>query len=246
MDLSWSGHGHARIPPLRGKEFSDELLLCRLLVVSEMEVLDEMDQTLIQHIRTAGLRKAREVALIDEIMEIRRERRKLFSTLSTKMENLEKQNFELKAQEDEKAIKSSEELNEKLVAKQDELSRLKQKCKLHINELNERHAAQIEDINEKISKKYEGKLQLLESKIEELSSMKQTREKREADQSAQVIVQEQLLEVERKHAAKIQKCDNCDASYFSPMHHHSCFVGTKMRLRPWLTGNGKQRIPPSV
>ena len=47
-----------------------------------IESLETAELTLVQHLKTAGLRKQREIALIDEVMKIRTERKKIFSALN--------------------------------------------------------------------------------------------------------------------------------------------------------------------
>ena len=47
-----------------------------------IESLETAELTLVQHLKTAGLRKQRELALIDEVMNIRTERKKIFTALN--------------------------------------------------------------------------------------------------------------------------------------------------------------------
>jgi hypothetical protein len=53
--------------------------------------IENMEQAVIQHIRTSGIRKPRETSLIDELMDMRRERRKLFAALSERGRSLSTQ-----------------------------------------------------------------------------------------------------------------------------------------------------------
>jgi uncharacterized coiled-coil DUF342 family protein len=46
-----------------------------------MEEIESLEQTLIQHLRTSGLRPNKEVSLVEEILEIRKKRRQLFTQL---------------------------------------------------------------------------------------------------------------------------------------------------------------------
>ena len=50
--------------------------------------LEENEDLLIQHVRTSGLRKARETSLIDEIISIRKIRRQIFTNLLDKIKEL--------------------------------------------------------------------------------------------------------------------------------------------------------------
>jgi hypothetical protein len=48
-----------------------------------MDELENLEQQLIQHLRTCGIRSAREVSLVDEVLDIRKARRQLFAALET-------------------------------------------------------------------------------------------------------------------------------------------------------------------
>lgn len=50
--------------------------------ISMLTRLETMEQELIQHIRTSGVSQSREFGLIDEVMNIRTERRKVFSAMN--------------------------------------------------------------------------------------------------------------------------------------------------------------------
>eukprot|EP01032_Pedospumella_encystans_P025125 gene25125-28405_t len=60
--------------------------------------IENLEQGIIQHVKTSGIRKPRELQLIDEIMDLRRERRKLFSTLVQQLRVTEGLNAELGSQ----------------------------------------------------------------------------------------------------------------------------------------------------
>lgn len=57
-----------------------------------MDSLEEKEQEIIQHIRTAGLQKRREVAIVDELLNIRQERRKIMSALKLRIDELAEEN----------------------------------------------------------------------------------------------------------------------------------------------------------
>jgi len=49
--------------------------------------LEHLEQQIIQHIRTAGLRKPKETSLVDELLELRKLRRQVFARLNTDASN---------------------------------------------------------------------------------------------------------------------------------------------------------------
>ena len=57
--------------------------------MSMLTRLETMEQELIQHIRTSGVSQSRELSLIDEVMNIRTERRKLFSVMNKMVHELQ-------------------------------------------------------------------------------------------------------------------------------------------------------------
>ena len=59
--------------------------------------LEALEQQLIQHLRTSGVRQQREVELINEVMAIRRERRKSFAAVRTLAKQLEEDNRNIRA-----------------------------------------------------------------------------------------------------------------------------------------------------
>jgi len=63
---------------------------------NSFERIETLEQSLIQHIRTAGLRKPRECSLIDDVMNLRKDRRQTFTNLFKYAELLKEQNRSLK------------------------------------------------------------------------------------------------------------------------------------------------------
>jgi hypothetical protein len=49
--------------------------------------IENLEQNIIQHIRTSGVHKPRETALIDEVMELRRLRRKFTSAVCSQLKS---------------------------------------------------------------------------------------------------------------------------------------------------------------
>lgn len=60
------------------------------------EIIEGMEQTVIQHIRTAGIvNKSKETSLVDKVLDLRRERRRVFSATLNELESVRKEVTEL-------------------------------------------------------------------------------------------------------------------------------------------------------
>ena len=82
--------------------------------------IENIEQSIIQHIRTSGIRKPRETALIDELLDLRKERRIFSSSIHNQLKSLESQNKLLFDELNELKKNTSNELktaqdNEKLL-----------------------------------------------------------------------------------------------------------------------------------
>ena len=61
-----------------------------------IEILEGMEQAVIQHIRTAGIvNKSKETSLVDKVLDLRRERRRVFSANINELETVKQEFIEL-------------------------------------------------------------------------------------------------------------------------------------------------------
>eukprot|EP01031_Cornospumella_fuschlensis_P023447 gene23447-28446_t len=148
-----------------------------------MESIEAKEQALVQHFKTAGLRQQKELALVNEILEIRKERRQLFASLSETSSKLLASNNELSQTISilkEEAIQDMAELEDRyhkeLEAQkttflhkervlQEELALRRENQKLHVEQ----------EVN-RVKLVYESKLQLVESKLKRQVAEKITKE----------------------------------------------------------------------
>jgi response regulator RpfG family c-di-GMP phosphodiesterase len=178
----------------------------------DLAKIENLEQALIQHIRTSGVRKPRETALIDEVMDIRRDRRRLFCSLITQ-------------------LKSSESINK---AQVEELARVKINNKIELDSLKQQVATLIQQKNndteyfdqrlqkdlqvqeeklkfmerlniDKIQKVCNAKIQVLEEQVEEAVAIKSASkmEVKEANKLAMELIQKSKDEMEKKCNQKI-------------------------------------------
>lgn len=182
----------------------------RKSAMEALEALEEKEQILIQHIRTCGLRQAKESSLVDEVMAIRRERRKLFSAFQERCSSLVMQ-LEERAQELQAAKRSmSADLADAVSRYEEEISAQKEKLQLLEQLLREERIAQSEraKIIEQTSVgqmklAYEAKLQSLEEKLREIVTEKQTAELTQARTLANSIVKKVTKSIEENYQRKL-------------------------------------------
>lgn len=67
-----------------------------MMPMKTIEILEGMEQAVIQHIRTAGIvNKSKETSLVDKVLDLRRERRRVFSATINELETVKKEFIEL-------------------------------------------------------------------------------------------------------------------------------------------------------
>ena len=57
--------------------------------IDRMEDIESKEELLLQHIRSSGLKKQRETSLIDEVLDLRKCRRQVFTALTEKLKDLQ-------------------------------------------------------------------------------------------------------------------------------------------------------------
>jgi hypothetical protein len=229
-------------------------------VEENLSHIETSENLLIQHIRTAGIRKPREIELIDEIMTLRRERRRSFSSVEHAARIFRKENVSLQMQL-EKAMK--EAASEISLFKSSLSSTLKKKD-LEVQSIidhyddmflkeKERNRFAMKSNEEKLAKIYEEKMRQVERKIEELVGAKAKHDHTTAEAIAFDLTAKSISELNEQHQMKLLKYVSkiviSSDSYIS-LHQYNALtyshplatIGTKMRCeqlqsgrRRWLT-----------
>ena len=153
-----------------------------------LQGIESTEQRVIQHIRTAGLRKASETSLIDDIMNIRRERRRIFkdmmdcnSGVESKVKQLEYRDREMK-----KLVESErKEWNKRL-----------QSCK-------ESYSNEMENNAFQLKKKYERMLLQVTEQLENMSNTKQVESHAEIQQQAAKMTEQEVRKVTEVYENKM-------------------------------------------
>ena len=169
------------------------------------EKLERLEQDLILHIRTSGVRKQSEISLINEVMEIRRERRQMSSAILENCARIQADNATL-----QKSTVISEEATQQLIRTHsidiDRISRdFKEKIYSVQQECAEEYSRNMEKIKiehknsiDKLKTKYREKIKLFETKINQLSEAKLNADSVEAQQIASKLVASAKAELDAR------------------------------------------------
>jgi len=176
-----------------------------------MEAIEALEQDLIQHIRTAGLQKRREICLVDEVLELRKEKRKLLTSLQSQIATLTSEKTELTEKcgtiiSDAKCqlglIKTHFE--DKLKTEQAELGQhndeLVAENKTLLEQSNSLKAKQLE-----MTEKYSRNVSLLDAKIRELMKIQKVTESTLRHDLETSISKRITEELELQHESEITK-----------------------------------------
>ena len=142
--------------------------------------LEENEDLLIQHIRTSGLRKARETSLIDEIISIRKIRRQIFTNLLDKINEL---SIEIETINNNNTINKNDMstlvkvYDEKYASYKstlnNEMTLYKEKIKIQAQQSKDKLIKTASNEIKSMKKTYEDKINKLSIKLNELIESKQ-------------------------------------------------------------------------
>lgn len=137
--------------------------------------IESSEQTLIQHLRTAGIKKSRETELIDEVLHIRRLRRQLIAAITTSFDKLCIEHDRLRESSSLAEERHLRDMKRGHEAHVEEVSTQKKKCKdlekkfrTTAKEMTSKYEASLATQVEKVKQKYEAKLQSLESMVKQV------------------------------------------------------------------------------
>jgi hypothetical protein len=155
-----------------------------------LDGLEQREQEFIQHVRTAGLRKPREAALVDELLAVRKDRRQIFSALIGHVIRIQSLRQE-----------QSAELEVQSAA----LREAKSAHQLEIKKLEEAHANELLHQTQRLHRKYEEKLRTIGTKLEEVANAKRKDERSAAQGIAKEMTEAAVQEAERRFGEKLQR-----------------------------------------
>lgn len=180
-----------------------------------MASLENADQLLLQHLRTAGLKSTKEGTLIEEVLESRKLRRKVINSYENKVKQL---NSQLKSQEEkvhevqETLQRRDEELRSlttTLTSTHDyQLKNLESLLRKEMSETVDSIKKSSRKEMEKVRIKYEEQLQQVDLKLQELMEEKKSNDFVQAKEMANNIAQRIAQEYEAKYQKKVAEYVN--------------------------------------
>jgi hypothetical protein len=174
--------------------------------------MEALEQQLIQHLRTSGVRQQREVELINEVMAIRRERRKSFAAVRTLATQLEEDNRNVRArctallrEREAEAASRKAAVATALHKKEAELHAAHRQHEQELLALKEKFGLASHTQIARITKVYEEKLRAVDAKLQELEAAKHGHDQRAAQAIAAELADKAVAEATAQHRAKLQQ-----------------------------------------
>lgn len=177
----------------------------------DIDKLESSQQDFIHHIRTSGLRKPREIQLIDEFFAIRKSSRRIINILLKGISSLEISNRDLSSkfeginiEIDKKNRVFDQELKSKEEAHLNEVQRLQNHQKEELKVLAAKHRVSEKVTADNIKHKYESKIALIEDKLNQLLKEKRENERLDAKKIASDLALKAKEEIKKHYEIKLQ------------------------------------------
>jgi hypothetical protein len=176
-----------------------------------LDTLEASEQTLIEHLRTAGLKKTRECQLIDEVLNMRKNRRQVFSMLTKDVSNTRElqEGQQARAKELTQDLQQNiKELQEEIEKKDYALRNIQKELKKKLQDVHEKYRRVMKDEVNSVKAGYEKTLSTLEGKIEQVQRASTQNIKNEEDELSnklQIALEENNRRQSEKYSASMQK-----------------------------------------
>jgi hypothetical protein len=178
-----------------------------------MEKIEELEQLLLQHMRTAGLRNNKENMLIEEMLDLRKERRKMITSLVEKNNAVQQENNELREQSRQLTDKSQALINllkeqhkTELQRRDEEFKTLESALRTEIQLLHDNSKLNEEKTVEVVKNSYEAKFFKLETKLKQLLKEKEINDLSKAKMIAENLLKKVTSEIEEKYKKRLAEC----------------------------------------
>lgn len=172
--------------------------------------LDSKEQTLIQHVRTSGIAQARELSLVSEVLDIRKERKRLFAGFNEQIVSLQADNQRLKDSMNQYHEAAERQLRQLTEAQALDHETHQQRLATLESSLRNEHHSAIEIIKLSETKKqqcmqhgYESQIQLLSQKLKDILIERDNRDLAQAKSIANKITKKLSHELQSSYDTKI-------------------------------------------
>ena len=176
-----------------------------------MEEIETKEQNLIQHIRTAGLHKRREIALVDEVLDLIKEKRKLLTSHQMQIATLTSENAGLTSNCSTVIADAKEQLCVIKAHYEDKYKNLQTQYFNQNKDLLEENKSLLDQNNalkaaqQEITAKYTEKMSTLDGKIKELGKFQQAVETTLRQEVEAALEKKLRGDLELKHEKEITK-----------------------------------------
>jgi hypothetical protein len=174
--------------------------------------LEDREHQLIQHLRTSGIRKPREIELINEVIQLRQERRKSHSALDSVAKKHWKENISLKQQlassVDDKiseAVIREESAKRILRKKDDEIKMIIKHYDTKLMNEKELNYTNMRAQADNLNQVNECRLRAVDKKIAELMTEKSSHDNKIAETMAFDITAKAVAELNDQHNLELIK-----------------------------------------
>lgn len=172
--------------------------------------LDLKEQALIQHIRTSGIAQARELFLVSEVLDIRKERKRLIASLNEQTASLQAENHRLKESMTLYHETSERQLRQLTEAQALDHEQYQQRLATLESSLRSEQLSAIEIVKLSESKKlesmqleYQSQIRLLSKKLKEVLQERENRDLAQAKSIANTIIKKLSRELQESYDAKV-------------------------------------------
>jgi hypothetical protein len=173
--------------------------------------MEDSENLLILHLRTAGIRKSREIELVNEVINIREKRKKFFHAFRLEIEVHEAENQKLQGRlakvlrDKESLIAQSVLMTQALASRNLDTEALIDNLKLKYSREKEEFVISMKIQSERVVEAYKARLKEVDVKIEQLLAAKATYGSGRAESSAYDLSYETITELSDHHRRNVQK-----------------------------------------
>ena len=173
--------------------------------------MDDSENLLILHLRTAGIRKSREIELVNEVINIREKRKKFFHAFNLEIEVRAAENQKLQVRlakvlrDKESLIAQSVLMTQALGSRNLDTDALIDNLRLKYSTEKEEFVISMKIQSEKVVEAYKARLKEVDEKIEQLMAAKATYRGGGAEPSAYDLSIDTVTELNDNHRRNVQK-----------------------------------------
>ena len=201
-----------------------------------VEAMEEIERKLIQSVKTSGVKKQREVAMVDQLLELRKHRRKYSADKTRQLSIMIEEKKSLSCQLERALTDLRRHAEESEVLHREESGKIELKYRQKLEEYSSKRDAAIKKYISNLKEKHSTQISILESKLRQISDEYSSRvsDSVVSKQSKRIAQQQEVLE-EQESQIKRLKWKLFFVFSLYVFHHIENILGLK--TRSWLLVN---------